>query len=255
MSAKDLCIIYRKFYYNMNRVNKIRTNNHPGSDILKLNKYFKVWCMLCCVFLLVSLFAACTKTQLPTNPQPTGVPLTTVTPTPTANTVSDFIPLKVGNSWKYEGQGNEYAAYTQKVIYEAGNKYQAMYDNGGTVLANVFEVKPDSIVNTYREAEVYDNKNVLEQSDNKDIIVLKAPLQVGTTWVSEDVNYAIADMNASVTVPAGTFTNCMRVHLAYKDNSSLDIYYKKGVGPVLSEFKSANGDVVASKLTEYNIVK
>ncbi|MDD4833144.1 MAG: hypothetical protein PHC44_00195 [Lutispora sp.] len=174
---------------------------------------------------------------------------------PQKDDVSLYYPLKVGSEWEYEGEGNEYAAYTQKVIYSKDNKYQVMIDNGGTRAANIYEIKDDSIVNTYMEGEVYDEKNVLDNDANLDTVIIKLPIEVGNKWISEENSYEIIDINASVTVPAGTFEDCIIVKEIYKDKTAYrNYYYKKEVGLVKSEYKTNDGFTVSSLLKSYKLV-
>lgn len=174
---------------------------------------------------------------------------------PQKDDVSLYYPLKVGSEWEYEGEGNEYAAYTQKVTYSKDNKYQVMIDNGGTRAANIYEIKDDSIVNTYMEGEVYDEKNVLDNDANLDTVIIKLPIEVGNKWISEENSYEIIDINASVTVPAGTFEDCIIVKEIYKDKTAYrNYYYKKEVGLVKSEYKTNDGFTVSSLLKSYKLV-
>ena len=76
--------------------------------------------------------------------------------TPKKEDISQYYPLKEGYEWEYEGVGNEYASYTQKVTYSKDKRFQVMKDNGGTRSANVYEIKDDSIVTvSYTHLDVY----------------------------------------------------------------------------------------------------
>ena len=200
---------------------------------------------------LAAIFISAIITAVSCTPS-TKVP-DTKTP-PEKENISLYYPLKVGSEWEYEGEGNEYAAYTQKVTYSEDNKYQVMIDNGGTRAANIYEIKDDSIVNTYMEGEVYDEKNVLENNANIDTIIIKLPIEAGNKWVSEENSYEIIDINASVTVPAGTFQDCITVKEIYKDKTAYrNYYYKKNVGLVKSEYKTNDGFTVSSLLKSYKL--
>jgi len=167
--------------------------------------------------------------------------------------VADYYPLAVGNQWEYEGVGNEFASYTQKVLYSKGNKYQVMIDNGGTVSANIYVLNDESLVRIYSEAEVYDEKNVLDQEGNMEDIIIKAPIEVGTKWESQGNSCEITDVDATVTVPAGTFDNCLVVKVTYKESGAYsNFYYCKGVGLVKSEYIDNDFEVL-SLLKSYKI--
>lgn len=176
--------------------------------------------------------------------------------TPKKEDISQYYPLKEGYEWEYEGVGNEYASYTQKVTYSKDKRFQVMKDNGGTRSANVYEIKDDSIVNTYMEGEVYDDRNVLDKESNLNVVIIKHPLKLGNKWISEENSYEIVDINALVTVPAGTFENCIAVKEVYKDHTAeMFYYYKKDIGLVKAEFKTNDGVTISSLLKSYKLQK
>ena len=173
---------------------------------------------------------------------------------PKEEDISLYYPLGEGYEWEYEGVGNEYASYTKKVTHSNNNRFQAMIDNGGTRSANIYEITDDSVVNTYMEGEVYDDKNVLDKENNLNVILIKLPIEVGNKWESEENSYEIVDINALVTVPAGTFDNCISVKEVYKDQTAeMFYYYKKDIGLVKSEFKTNDGFVISSSLKSYKL--
>ena len=221
-------------------------------------KYIMV--VLFALILSVSLTFCRPEDQNPTannpTPQETPTPAAILTPTPTAvveESLVGFYPLKEGNMWEYEGEGMEYASFIQKVAFSSGNRHQVTVDNGGTVMANVLEERKDSIVNTYRSGEAYNNENMLDESSNINIILLQTPLEKGNFWISEENHYEIVDTEAEVTVPAGEFEDCIAVKTTFKDQTSNMIYYyKRGIGMVQSEFRTDVGDLITSKLKRYD---
>lgn len=217
----------------------------------------------CIMSMAAGLISCAPKIQSPAankpvpqaTPAPTVTPILTPTPTPTPvqESLLDFYPVKVGNMWQYEGEGMEYASFVQKVIYSSGNRYQVTADNGGTVMANVFEINKDSIVNTYRSGEAYTDANLLGKPSNLNIILLQTPLEKGNFWISEENHYEIVDTEADVTVPAGEFKDCIAVKVTFKDQTSnMVFYYKRGIGLVQSEFRTDTGDEITSKLKKYD---
>lgn len=70
--------------------------------------------------------------------------------------------------------------------------------------------------------------------------MIKAPIAVGTSWSSNNSNdgrYTIMAVNETVSTPAGTFSNCVRMRSSSTDpatgaTSELQIWVAKGVGPV-----------------------
>ncbi len=214
--------------------------------------------LLSCILLNTVFLTGCTGRQQNQEPAPVPTAVTpeatpSPTPTPEEESLEDFFPYKVGNRWEYEGEGNEYASFIQEVVFQEDNRYQVAVDNGGTVMANVIEFYKDRIVNTYRSGEAYESKNLLGQPSNLNIIILEKPLEKGTFWISEENRYEIVDTNASVTVPAGQFDNCIAVKVNFKDQTShMLFHYKKGIGLIQSEFRSEGGDPITSRLKKYS---
>ncbi|KUO60468.1 MAG: hypothetical protein APF84_06315 [Gracilibacter sp. BRH_c7a] len=167
--------------------------------------------------------------------------------------IAEYLPLREGNKWIYEGIGNEFASYTQEVIYEKDNSYQVMVSSG-TVTANRYVVTDESIIHNYREHESYDNTNILDSPPNFDGTLLKLPLEVGNSWISGGNDCEIFSINSTVQVPAGTFTDCVVVKTTYKDSSNSSFqYYQKNVGLVKSEYVMENNEKIESLLKEYTI--
>ena len=213
------------------------------------------------VLLILAGVTSCAPTvqEPPENggvPQVTPAPTAVVTPTseqPQEESLLDFYPLEEGNMWEYEGAGMEYASFIQRVAFSSENRYQVTVDNGGTVMANVLEVRRDSIVNIYKSGEAHNNENVLNKASNVNIILLQTPLREGNFWISEENHYEIIDTAADITVPAGTFEDCIAVRTTFKDQTSnMVYYYKKGIGMVQSEFRTDAGDIITSKLKRYD---
>ncbi len=210
-------------------------------------KFCLSWRILLAFSLTLFLFVGCANpTPTPPTPAPSG------NDKPNIN-IAEYLPLKEGNKWSYEGIGNEFASYTQEVTHEKDNKYQVVVYSG-TVTANRYEVTEDSILHTYREHEYYEDKSILDNPNNLDATLLKLPFEVDADWISEDNSYEIFSVNSTVQVPAGTFADCVVVKITYKDsgNSSF-LYYKKGVGMVKSEYMLDEGESIQSLLKEYTI--
>ncbi len=227
----------------------------------KLSDKFKNIMAALGVLLIIAALASCTPvTQGPPGngevTEGTPAPTAAVTPTPEQQeeeSLLGFYPFKEGNMWEYEGEGMEYASFIQKVVFSAENRYQVTVDNGGTIMANVLEERKDSIVNIYKSGEAQNNENVLNKKSNVNIILLQTPLKEGNFWISEENHYEIIDTDVDITVPAGTFEDCVAVRTTFKDQTSnMVYYYKKGIGMVQSEFRTDAGDLITSKLKRYD---
>ncbi|MBS3995080.1 MAG: hypothetical protein KGZ33_04740 [Alkaliphilus sp.] len=165
--------------------------------------------------------------------------------------LSDYFPLTKGSSWKYLGDGNEYASFNRKVVFVEGNKAQIIEDNGGTVSASVYTFSEDEITRIFFQGEEYQETNFLNEEPNENLIVLKKPISVGTKWEVENGTREIVDVNATVDTPIGEFTNCIKVEIS-NEHSTLHEYFKDGIGMVKRVFIS-EGVEITSTLQEVNI--
>lgn len=163
----------------------------------------------------------------------------------------DYFPLTLGSVWQYQGEGNEYASFNREVIFARGNKGQIKEDNGGTVMAYVFEVTDNAVTRVFTQGETYERVNLLDRPSNETIIILKAPMTVGTKWKDPNGEREIVDVNATVETPAGKFDNCIKLKLAGKDSTVYE-YFREGVGMVKREFISGETRVT-STLMKYEI--
>ena len=212
------------------------------------------------VFLVSSIFllVGCNKSAQPPLPEskqsetttPEKTPVKTPEPEPAKEVVpavklGDFFPVVAGSTWEYQGEGNEYASFSRNILFTSGNLAQIREDNGGTVSAAVFKISPDAVTRIFFLGEAYGQTNYLHSPSNENIVILKTPLQVGTKWTEPNGNREIVDLNATVTTPAGSFTQCLKVKIS-NENSTLYEYFKNGVGMVKREFISGDTKISSS---------
>jgi len=169
-----------------------------------------------------------------------------------------YLPLAQGNFWDYRGEGNEFAAYNDQVLFREGNLVQLKRANPGTTLAVIYKVSEDSITRVFSEPEFYEEKNLLGAfKQNQQEIILKRPFTVGTTWTAGERTYAIVETNATVTTPAGTFKDCLKIHSTFKGGEhEIFQFYAPNVGMVKSEFRAIGAGaatVIVSDLKEYRL--
>ncbi|MCR6545792.1 hypothetical protein [Dehalobacterium formicoaceticum] len=210
------------------------------------------------LLMMALLITGCNNSTEPTpNPNPNEPPPgqeepgNTEKPPEDKVTLGDYLPLTVGSTWQYLGEGNEYATFSREVMFAQGNRAQIKEDNGGTVSALVYEVTEDTITTIYSQGESYENENFLDAEPNDDLIILKTPLEVGTKWETKDGTREIIDLNASLDTPAGKFDQLIKVEIIYPDSTMYE-YYKAGVGLIKREFLS-EGFEVTSTLEKYEI--
>ena len=71
-------------------------------------------------------------------------------------------------------------------MYVDGNRAQVSENNGGTVSASIFEFREGEIVRTFFRGEEYDGNNLLDEENNDNLLLIKAPLEAGTNKTSAD---------------------------------------------------------------------
>ncbi len=168
-----------------------------------------------------------------------------------APNLSDYFPLTQGSTWKYMGEGSEYASFTREVLYVEENLAQIKEDNGGTVSASVFKISENEITRIFFEGEEYEETNFLDEESDDNTIILKTPIETGTTWEGPIDIREIVGTDATIDTPAGQFQSCIKVEIKGQ-NSTIFEYFKDGIGLVKREFISGDYKVISS-LETYNI--
>lgn len=159
--------------------------------------------------------------------------------------VSRYFPLTRGSTWEYQGEGNEYASFTREVLFVKDNRSQIMENNGGTVMATIFEVTDTAVTRIFSQPETYDRVNLLDRVSNENVIILKTPLEVGNRWKDPNGERQIVDIKATVNTPSGKVENCVKIKVA-GENSVVYEYFEEGVGMVMREFISGETRVTST---------
>jgi len=208
------------------------------------------------VFIMI-LSIGCTKTE---SPAPTPDPEVEEQqkpqeeePTPNIQNLKSYFLLTEGSTWKYQGEGNEYATFNRQVLFVEGDKAQVRENNGGTVSAAVFKTSENEIIRIFFQGEEYEDTNFLNEEPNNNLIILKTPLEVGTKWEDPNGYREIVEIDATVDTPAGKFENCIKVEITGKDSNMFE-YFKEDIGMVKREFNS-EGMTITSSLEEFKINK
>lgn len=172
--------------------------------------------------------------------------------------VTDYFPTKVGTFWDYSGEGNEYAAYTQRLLFNQGNYVQMVINSGGTSISEVYELGENEIKIIYQQEEIYGEENLIDEAVRENRlsdIILKEPLKKGTGWSSSGGDSEIIEDNAEVVVPMGTFKNCIVVQTKYPESPGVILeFFAPNIGIIKREYKEAEF-VVISDLKEFNPAK
>lgn len=159
---------------------------------------------------------------------------------------ADYFPYRPGMVATYEGKGNEFASYTVRILYHENQKVEWRLDNGGTVMAEVFQIDPNQVTRVYREGESYDADPRLSRPPNASQVVLRGPIKPGTAWTSDGVEHRILSVDETVEAAGQTLT-CVVLVEAKHEHSTIRSYYHREYGMVLSVFQSG-GDAVESRL-------
>jgi len=195
------------------------------------------------------MLAGCLGAQAPKIPAPKApVP-------PKAPSLPDYFPAAVGSIWDFEGHGNEYASYVRTVVHRLGDKTQIEVNNGGTVTGEVYRITANEVRQVYFTGEFYTRESLLDAKENRQDVVLKAPLEPGQKWETSKTTKTIEQVGLEVTVPAGTFKQVVKVVSVQKDSSWRTYeYYAPGVGPIKCEYTDGT-DTISSLLKSYKPAK
>lgn len=212
--------------------------------VLQVKKILALACLLLTLVFLVS--CGSTKTNNPPKPGNTGN--SGITGNAQVLKIQDYFPLKENVHYTYQGEGNEYAAYSVYVDYISEGKVQQRVNNGGTELAKVLEIKDGKLSKIFSRGEAYYRENLLNAQSTDTEVLLKEPLAKGTTWTLKDSRVRkIASISAQVTTPAGSY-RAIEVVTEGPNDKTTD-FYAKDVGLVKSVF-SSEGTEVSSSLSK-----
>jgi hypothetical protein len=144
-----------------------------------------------------------------------------------------YFPLAVGNRWVYESSESTNVTpvvESWEVTRQEGNAFVLQIKQSYMTAEGVeefFVSTADGIRRLNRQTASS------EAVGAEPRFFLKAPLTVGATWKNADGKYTVTAINETVTVPAGTFTNCVEVtHWSASGTVTTITLYAPGVGMV-----------------------
>lgn len=197
-----------------------------------MKKRFLLMSLFISLILSLSILSGCVKLN-DNNERPS---------TPEVLKIGDYFPIRDNVRYVYEGVGNEFATHEVFVEYTSEDKIQQRVDNGGTVLARVFQVKDGKLTRLLSQGETYYRENLLDKRDEAEEILLMEPLEEGTTWTLKDGRERrINSISAQVTTPLGSY-EAIEV-ITEGTNDSVTDYYVKDVGLIKSVFHSDDYEV------------
>ncbi len=167
-----------------------------------------------------------------------------------------YFPLHQGMEYSYAGEGNEFAPFTRKIMFVEDNYLQLTDNNGGTVVVKIYKYNDKEITEVFSEGEFYEDENLIpdvRNNEDKAEIILKAPLEVGKSWSSNDGDREIVAVDQKVKVPAGTFHQVIKIKITYTDSNNTGYeYYAPNIGLIKSEYLG-EGFKIISELESFSL--
>jgi hypothetical protein len=191
---------------------------------------------------VVLLLSGCSKDEGTTG-NPFGPPQN-------GSTVASYFPLKVGNTWNYEW------AHWPVQNDTATGTFSISVDDSQAIFSSAIAYHTTSnawLVTINGELRIY-NQAAAPTENSSYFIWMKEPLTAGNAWYNDhpiqpdSSQSQIGALNASVTVPAGNFTNCLKI-----DYSTIDSdYFAPGIGYARYIFTSPS-EYYEEKLVSHNL--
>lgn len=169
-----------------------------------------------------------------------------------------YFPIINGMMYNFLGEGNEYASFSREIKYVEKPFVQFYENNGGTMVVVVYKVAEDQILALFKQEEFYEDKNIIYEITEKDEmkeLILKAPLKEGNSWITGKRRREIMSVNETLTVPAGTFYDVVKIKITSEeepDSFENYEYYAENVGLIMLEFISQDLEVI-SQLQSYGM--
>jgi hypothetical protein len=155
--------------------------------------------------------------------------------------IADYYPLE-NKVYSFQGEGNEFAAYTE-TFYEKTDQYlPSIVENGGTRIFKVYQLSPEGINVVYELPEYYEETLPSIDSIRKEfnpIGQLKSPLEIGTTFEG----WQIVEVNGKAMLPIGEIEKIIVVEKRDEENHTvIRRYWAAGYGKVKEEFIFTEGE-------------
>ena len=166
------------------------------------------------------------------------------------NQSPDYFPLNAGMKWNYQytdtTQPNEtHVVFTNLSSRELNGKrvipqQTDFFSNTAKSLAtsfNFFYTDKEG-VHIYAQQE---SNAISPRINGSDFLLIKYPIQAGTTWTNDNViTNSIESTDATITVPAGDFSNVIELKQT-RGRETYVVWYAPKVGMVMMKYTDANG--------------
>jgi hypothetical protein len=166
-----------------------------------------------------------------------------------------YIPLNEGWSWDYaiisliDGNHKIYTATNLKSIHLQGRKVTPKKTDmgGGDIALWFYGENKDGIFIIGRQLSQDIKPKLYEGGED---YLLKFPIHQGATWESHGMKTTIESIGEQITVPAGTFINCIKTKKVSVDGEVVR-WYAPGVGLVKQVLKLKGKDNIV-KLVSFH---
>ncbi len=152
----------------------------------------------------------------------------------------------------FQGDGNEYASFTEKSYSMQGEFLPAIRDNGGTRSLIVYHITKEEIDLVYEQQEFYEetipNIHTLV-FNHSSVVLLKDPIAIG----SKQGSFTVNDIIPIIETETGTYKQVIKLESLEQDGSKTYHYWAKGIGIIKMDY--VNGDQsnsVSSTLNKIN---
>jgi hypothetical protein len=150
-----------------------------------------------------------------------------------------YFPLAVGNRWVYESSESTPGmpvVETWEVARQEGNAFIVRVTQPYVTTEGLEERFLSVADGVARLGDTARRPPAQEAQDSDARLFLKTPLAAGASWQTAEGRYAVTAVAETVTVPAGTFTNCVEV-TRWNTGSKIAVVsvYAPGVGMVRRE--------------------
>lgn len=157
--------------------------------------------------------------------------------------ISDYYPFKENTVMEYAGVGNEYAERKTFLEFVENNRAQMKIMNPGTVVVKVIEYKNGVLTEIFSEGEFYHIENMINSTSNKNSIILKEPLDLGQSWITEEgYSREITSKEVKIETPAGIY-QALEVTTDFENGAIQKDYYAKDLGHVATIYDDGTNEV------------
>ncbi len=167
-----------------------------------------------------------------------------------------YFPMHQGMEYSYAGEGNEFAPFKRKIMYVKDNYLQLTDNNGGTIIVKVYKLSDQEVSEVFYKGEFYEDDNLIpdvRENEEKDEVILKAPIEVGNSWNSNDQEREIVAVDQEIKIPAGTFYQVVKVKTTYQDSNNDGYeYFAPNIGLIKTEY-IGEGFEIKSELESFNL--